>query len=411
MDKKIPIYFDVQVMNSPAQIISESAPELSRLKVAVFTKYGNRNGSYITDEVAQQLIESATTGNTPVVGFFDPGTQSWASHTGPTLANGYGYVESFLGWEPLTDEDQVVRDYAVFSVVLFTDYYEEARKIIGQHQSMELNPDSIAGDWAEINNEYYFVYTQAKMLGFCIIGNHEPCFSVSSFFSKDDDKYSTQFEKISTLLSDLKEKVDKIGGEQPMDNEELKEVVEETPAEEFALEEKAPVEEPAAPVDFEGQAPIEAEPEVQEVETSEQESEVKEEVVDWAAKFNELSTSFDNLQEKLKQITADFEALQNTNKELQTRLDVYAAQEQEYLNEKKQDLVKNYQKLLGEEEISVIQDKINDLSYEELESKLAVTFANQKMSQLEEAPVETKVPLQEPEESQFALFMKKYRKN
>jgi len=74
-------------------------------------------------------------------------------------------------------------------------------------------------------------------------------------------------------------------------------------------------------------------------------------------------------------------------------------------------LVKNYQKLLGEEEISVIQDKINDLSYEELESKLAVTFANQKMSQLEEAPVETKVPLQEPEESQFALFMKKYRKN
>jgi len=43
-----------------------------RLHVAVFTKYKNRNGSYITDEYADFLIKSATRGNTPVVGFFDP---------------------------------------------------------------------------------------------------------------------------------------------------------------------------------------------------------------------------------------------------------------------------------------------------------------------------------------------------
>jgi len=44
------------------------------------------------------LIASATRGDTPVVGFFDPESQTWASHTGPTLANAYGYVEGFNGW-------------------------------------------------------------------------------------------------------------------------------------------------------------------------------------------------------------------------------------------------------------------------------------------------------------------------
>jgi len=78
-----------------------------------------------------------------VVGFFDPETQTWASHTGPTLANSYGYVENFVGWEPFVDTDGVTRDYAVFSVILFTDYFEEAKKIVGQNQSMELDINSI----------------------------------------------------------------------------------------------------------------------------------------------------------------------------------------------------------------------------------------------------------------------------
>ena len=119
MDRQVPIYFDSVVIASPTMPISSSNPELGRLKVGVFTKYGNRNGSYITDEYAAHLIESATRGDTPVVGFFDPETQEWASHTGPTLANGYGYVERFEGWEPYTDSDGVTRDYAIFSVVLF----------------------------------------------------------------------------------------------------------------------------------------------------------------------------------------------------------------------------------------------------------------------------------------------------
>lgn len=77
---------------------------------------------------------------------------------------------------------------------------------------MELDPKTIAGEWAEMDNDFYFVYTKAKMLGFCIIGNHEPCFSVSSFFSKAEDE---QLDKISELLFSLRKEVEKFekGGE------------------------------------------------------------------------------------------------------------------------------------------------------------------------------------------------------
>ena len=86
MKRDIPIYFDnAVIMSSPERIGSSN---MNRLDVGVFTKYGNRNGSYITDEVATMLINSATTGNTPVVGFFDPASEKWAGHTGPKLANG-----------------------------------------------------------------------------------------------------------------------------------------------------------------------------------------------------------------------------------------------------------------------------------------------------------------------------------
>ena len=116
MEKKIPIYFDNAVIVSPLEPISNTNG-IGRLKVGVFTRYGNRNGSYIKDNVAEMLIESATRGDTPVVGFFDPESKSWAGHTGPTLANAYGYVEGFEGWQLFTDSDNVQREYAVFSVV------------------------------------------------------------------------------------------------------------------------------------------------------------------------------------------------------------------------------------------------------------------------------------------------------
>lgn len=415
MEKKIPIYFDSVVVSSPFTEISESTPDIGRLKVRVFTKYGNRNGSYITEEVANQLIESATNKRTPVIGFFDPQSQTWASHVGPSLANAYGYVESFLGWEPFEDTDGVTRDYAVFSVILFTEYYEEAKKIYGQNQSMELDPKSIDGSWVTIEGEEYYVYTNAKMLGFCVIGEHEPCFSVSSFFSKNDDSYKNQYEKFSSLLSGLEARVEETekkekGGEQPMDEfKEQEEQVVKTPEVEnengsedlkdpnFQVEENSNTEEDA------GQQESEKEP--SELEVLQQ-------------KFNDLQTSYNELQSQYEVIQSEYENFQTTsnteletlrteNKKLQASLQTYEQQALEAENIRKEKLIEKYEKVIKEEEITPIRAAVKDFSYDELESKLAIAFANANIT--EEEP--KKVPLLEQPESQFALLMKKYRKN
>ena len=421
MDKQIPIYFDSVIIDSPFQEISQGTPNIGRLKVRVFTKYGNRNGSYITEAVADQLINSACNGNTPVVGFFDPDTQSWASHTGPTLANAYGYVEDFLGWQPFEDTDGITREYAVFSVVLFTDYFNEAQKILGQNQSMELDPNSITGDWARIEDNEYFVYTTAKMLGFCIIGEHEPCFSVSSFFAKNDDAYISQYEKFSSLLSDLKMQVKEAennqkGGEQPMNEFENQEAVEETPS--VVVEENVTENEVTTEFTAE-EANIEAEAEIEVVEEPQQDSNSDFELLQ--QQFNELQVSFNELQqqysaaqEKINEFEAfqttantEIETLRNQNAELQASIQTYEAKIEEVETSRKNNLIEKYEKVMSEEEIKPVREKLNDFSYEELESRLAIIFANSKMAGGEVK----KVPLPEPQESQFALLMSKYRKN
>ena len=416
MNKQIPIYFDSVVIASPTMPISSDNPELGRLKVGVFTKYGNRNGSYITDEIAEQLIASATRGDTPVVGFFDPESKSWAGHTGPLLASAYGYVESFEGWQPFTDTDGIEREYAVFSVVMFNKYFDEAKLVVGQHQSMELNRDTIQGDWAEIDNQEYFVYTQASIMGLCIIGEHEPCFSVSTFFAKEDNNYASQYEKFSSLLSGLKEQVEeaefnKKGGEQPMNELEH---VEETPVEE------TPVEEPVSAI--EPELPLVDDPAL---ETPVAEETPAEEHTDFEAlqaqidalqnSNNELTTNYENAQNRiaeLEQALATANAATETANarisELETSVAEYAAERARVEEENKNNLIEKYAKVIDEEEISEIRSNLNNFSYGELESKLAISFANKQMA----GSVQDVVPLPEPVvENEFAVFMKKYRKN
>ena len=431
MSKQIPYLFDSVIISSPLERVSQDMPNTGRARVRVFSKYGNRNGSYITEQVADQLIESAITKHVPIVGFFDPQSQTWASHTGPTIAHGYGYVEDFLGWEPTEDTDGVIRDYAVFSIVLHTEYFEEANKIVGQNQSMELNPKTIKGEWATINEEEYFIYSFAEMLGFCVIGSNEPCFSASTFFSKNEEN-KTQFEQFSSLLFELRAKVEeaknfKEGGEQPMEENKVVEtpveetVVEETPAvENFENNEEPVVEEPAIeepaveePVtEFEEETPaVVEEPTVEETSNTEFEALQND--------FNELQTSFEALQnelasaqERIATFEAEIETLNNTNNSLQQELSAaqatiatYEANAAAEENERKNTLIQDYEKVLSAEEITPIREAVADFSYDELESKLAVIFSRKNLS-----GESRKVPLPEPEESEFAKLIKNYRK-
>ena len=431
MKRNIPIYFDNAVIVSPLESISESNG-LGRLKVGVFTKYGNRNGSYIKDDVADMLIRSATRGDTPVVGFFDPESKGWAGHTGPTLASAYGYVEGFDGWQAFKDSDDVEREYAVFSVVLFIRYFNEANFVVGQNQSMELDINSIEGDWADIDGNEYFVYTKAEIMGLCIIGSHEPCFSASAFFAKNDDEYKSQYEKFSSLLADLKAQVEEAekqpeGGEHQMENELIPEVNTETtpaqveepvsqePAAEFeqeATEEVAPVEEePAAeetPVEeFEAEnAEEEATEEPAEEETPAPDFEAQ--IAELQNQLTEMTTNYENAQTRIAELEAQITSASETEATLRSEIATYEAERTRLEVEKKNALIDRYSNSLTEEELADVREHINDYSYNEIESKLAITFANKQMAGSADNNV---VPLPEPVVDEFALFMQKYRKN
>lgn len=443
MKKNIPIYFDNAIIMSPAEPINGSSG-LNRLKVGVFTKYGNRNGSYIKDDVAEMMIASATKGDTPVVGFFDPESKGWASHTGPTLASAYGYVEYFDGWQPFKDTDGIERDYAVFSVVLFTKYFDEANFVVGQNQSMELDINSIEGDWANIGDTEYFVYTKAEIMGLCIIGDHEPCFSVSSFFSKNDDSYKSQYEKFSSLLADLKAKVEeaekqpKEGGEHQMEIEMNPEVNEPTPAQEFEApaaekpvnqEPEAPAaesaaEEPATESEQEPAAEEPAEEPAAEEPAAEPEGEpaaeaeepaAEEPAVDFEAQIAELqnqltemTTNYENAQTRIAELEAQITSASETEATLRQEIATYEAERARLEVEQKNALIERYSENLTEEDLADVREHISEYSYNEIESKLAITFANKQMAGSADNKV---VPLPEPVVDEFALFMQKYRKN
>ena len=261
------------------------------------------------------------------------------------------------------------------------------------------------------------------MLGLCIIGSHEPCFSVSHFFSKNDDTYKSQYEKFSSLLFNLKAQVEEAennhkGGEQQMEELE-KEVVEESvpkteeveekPAENF---EEVKVEE--STTENEVVEEFAAEETVTEnTEPSEFEA-LQQQFKDLETSYNELQTKFEQSEAHVAELEAsqtslkeELESFKAKNTELQTTITSYEAEKAEKEEERKEELIKKYEKVLMEEEINPIRDMVKDFSYDELNSKLAIMFADKQITGSEELK---KVPLPEPEESQFALLMKKYRK-
>ena len=164
----------------------------------IFYKYGNRNGTYITDEFAEELIK--TLPYTPVKGIYE--ANDYTDH-GANREEGriYGIVpgpqDMNFAWEKHLDEDGVEREYACVNVYYYTALYEEAAEICGKSQSMELYRKSVKGDWKIINGKRYYVFEKASFLGLQVLGDDvEPCFEGAAFFS------------LFTVVKDLYEKLE-----------------------------------------------------------------------------------------------------------------------------------------------------------------------------------------------------------
>lgn len=155
----------------------------SKARCRIFYKYGNRNGTYITDEFAEKLL--STIAYAPVKGIFE--YDDYTDH-GTRRSEGriYGIVpENYnLAWEAHVDEDGVERTYACVDVIIFTALYKEANDIVGKPQSMELYEPSLQYHKQIIEGQQYIVFDAGCFLGLQVLGVEvEPCFEGAAFFS------------------------------------------------------------------------------------------------------------------------------------------------------------------------------------------------------------------------------------
>ena len=154
----------------------------------------------------------------------------------------------------------------------------------------------------------------------------------------------------------------------------------------------------------------------------------KEEEPDYQTAFEELQSNFETLKNEHEVLQASFEntqsvldeknsaieafeaqiaELNNTIETANEKITSYEAQFAEIENGKKEELVASYEKLLSEEDIAPIKENVSTFSYDELETKLAVTFSRKSI----EKQKPDKVPLPDfTEKSQFEKLIEKYKK-
>lgn len=201
MNKKLNFSFPVTIFGE----MEKYNDTISKARCRIFYKYGNRNRTYITDEVAEMLLASIP--YAPIKGIYE--TDDFTDH-GEERQEGriYGVVsgEPNVKWEEVTDDDGVTRTYATVDVLLYTALYKEANEIIGKPQSMELYSPATTGEWKKIDGVEYYVFSQAKFLGLQVLGDTvEPCFEGASFYSLFPEFYE-QFSQLFQLIKETNQK-------------------------------------------------------------------------------------------------------------------------------------------------------------------------------------------------------------
>lgn len=178
MDKSI-LEFSVNIYGQ----VEKFNQVLSKARCRIFYKYGNRNGTYITDEFAERLL--STLPYSPVKGIYE--YDDYTDH-GTRRSEGriYGIVpqDPNIAWETHLDEDGVEREYACADVLIFTALYQEALEVVGKGQSMELYEPSIKYHKEVIKGQQFIVFDEGCFLGLQVLGDDvEPCFEGASFYS------------------------------------------------------------------------------------------------------------------------------------------------------------------------------------------------------------------------------------
>lgn len=371
--------------------LNNSAFSKARLKI--FYKGLNRNGSYITDEIAEKLV--ATLPGSPIVGYFDADSDDFLAHVAPEQNKPYGFVPQDMNfkWEMSLDPDGVYRTYACTDIILWTGRYPIASRIVGKSHSMELNPETISGEWIERDDVgFCYQYDFAEFFGLCVLGDeYEPCFEGSSFYELHKPSNQSMSEDLKEMFSLYKNELgnaseNQTGGQIMEENEkdqiaeelenEVPEVEEnkeevEIPTDNEQVEEKEVEEETSEKEETEE---TETESEEEEEEETESEEESEEEEIEEEEKSEE-ETEQPDLNSQLAEKDAEIADLKAQLEELSN----YKAQK---VKEEKESVLDTYSNKLSEEEIAEFKSKFEDFENAiELKKEIALRILDKQVSE------------------------------
>ena len=204
-------------------------PLISQCEIKVLYVGENRNGSYITEDVAKDMANSLP--GTPIVAAFIENKDDFGDHGHViTIEDGeikfscktqpYGFVapDAKVWFKDFIDTDEfgneTTRKYLMTNGYLWTGQYPEIQKAVdeGLPQSMELDEASLDGHWATNTSSgvEFFIINDATFSKLCILGSDvEPCFEgasvtekqVSKDFTADPNFMNTLF----TMMNELKD--------------------------------------------------------------------------------------------------------------------------------------------------------------------------------------------------------------
>lgn len=187
-------------MNLPVQFVEVEKinPLITKTTVKIMYAGKNRNGSYISKEVANSMAGSLP--NVPIVGEWISQDKDYGGHGEEMYQEENGELkvkrttspigvvpsDTKIWWETFLDDDKIERDYLCCEAYIWTNRYPESQKIFEggtNNQSMELDPGTIKGSWAQLekNGPEYFIIEEALFTALCVLGeNVEPCFEGAS---------------------------------------------------------------------------------------------------------------------------------------------------------------------------------------------------------------------------------------
>ena len=434
MNRSIPKGSHLEFVN-----IQPLNPLISKCEIKVLYTGKNRNRSFISKEVATKMANSLP--GTPIVGQYFYQTGDFGDHgeeelviddkgirfVKSTVPYGFVATDAKVWWQNFIDKDGVEREYLLTEGYLWTGRYPDCKRIIekGNHQSMELDRDSLVGEWSKISGEWskfendeheYFIISDAVFSALCILGEEvEPCFEGANITKKGGIMYSLdrdEFkEKMLDFMADLKDALNNLGYEggkqvENLNNPTIETPVVETPEVETVVEpiveEETVVEEVVeTPEAVEGAEVAEVEESSEEVEEEfakkkEEEGEANEEgsnsedkkesdskeeddkekkknysleeVVEYQellTKYAELEGQFNAIIEELNSIKPEYNKLKEKAIEAEEKA--------------KEDMINSFYMLSEEDKAEVRANKAN-FSLEDIEAKLSVICVRKKVN-------------------------------